>query len=150
MTRTVGDAGSAVSSRAEAVGSAVKSRADGLTRTLGDAGSAVSSQAEAVAGKVRAATHDVRDAVASTSASLSKSITGAAGDVADQAARTFEDVKHGAVAAGQNSKTAAMEFIDKNPLLVAGIGIAIGAFIAASLPRSGAEDRMFGGTRRRS
>jgi hypothetical protein len=34
--------------------------------------------------------------------------------------------------------------VDRNPLLVAGVGLAIGGFIAACLPASEAENRMFG------
>jgi len=70
--------------------------------------------------------------------------TAAGRGFADQAAYTLSDAKHGVVAARQRSQSAVLDFVDKNPLLVAGIGAAIGAFIAASLPSSNAENQMFG------
>jgi hypothetical protein len=45
--------------------------------------------------------------------------------------------------AGQ-SRDALTNFVNDNPLLVAGIGAAIGAFIAASIPSSEAENKLFG------
>jgi hypothetical protein len=41
-------------------------------------------------------------------------------------------------------QTRATSFVDENPLLIAGAGAAIGAFIAAALPSSDAENRLFG------
>jgi histone H3/H4 len=45
---------------------------------------------------------------------------------------------------GAQSRDALTSFVNDNPLLVAGIGAAVGAFIAASIPSSEAENRMFG------
>ena len=45
---------------------------------------------------------------------------------------------------GAQSRDALTNFVNDNPLLVAGIGAAVGAFIAASIPSSEAENRMFG------
>ena len=45
---------------------------------------------------------------------------------------------------GAQSRDALTNFVNDNPLLVAGIGAAVGAFIAASIPSSEAENRLFG------
>jgi hypothetical protein len=45
---------------------------------------------------------------------------------------------------GASSRNAVTDFVNNNALLVAGIGAAVGAFIAASIPPSDAENRLFG------
>jgi hypothetical protein len=53
-------------------------------------------------------------------------------------------MKDRAAEVATSSKTAIADFVNDNPLLVAGIGAAVGAFIAASIPSSEAENRLFG------
>jgi hypothetical protein len=43
-----------------------------------------------------------------------------------------------------SSRNTVVDFAMQNPLLVAGAGAVVGAFIAASIPPSDAENRMFG------
>jgi ElaB/YqjD/DUF883 family membrane-anchored ribosome-binding protein len=73
--------------------------------------------------------------VAATAEDVSAATTETAGKLKDQAAD---------ISIGRNAGKAATDFIKQNPLLVAGIGAAVGAFIAASIPPSDAENRMFG------
>ena len=47
-------------------------------------------------------------------------------------------------AAGQTSKRALVDFVQRNPLLVAGSGLALGAFLAAAIPRSDVEKQLLG------
>jgi hypothetical protein len=75
-----------------------------------------------VAGIVKDKTTDATDAVSSAASDLGAKAT----QFANRSRNTFEDL------------------VDRNPLLVAGVGLALGAFIAASLPSSDAENRMFG------
>ena len=129
---------------ADTLKSDIAERADAVTRTFTDAGDAVSAGAAEATDKAKSAMHDMRDAVVSKSAAAIDSVAGVAGDAADKAARTYADAKEGVATVGQKSQSAVMEFVDKNPLLVAGIGAAVGAFIAASIPPSDAENRLFG------
>lgn len=46
--------------------------------------------------------------------------------------------------AARRTKNSLGDFVQQNPLLIAGLSAVVGAVIAASLPPSGAEDRMFG------
>ena len=67
-----------------------------------------------------------------------------AAEASESMSETVSDLGAKAVELGTRSRNALEELVDRNPLLVAGVGLAIGAFIAASLPRSDTEDRMFG------
>jgi ElaB/YqjD/DUF883 family membrane-anchored ribosome-binding protein len=131
-----------IAQRADAVARTVSEAGDAVARTVSEAGDAVSARAAAITDKARAAVPDLRDAHVLRSGPVAG--TELAGNVAHAAARTWEDAKAGAAAAGQRSQSALMEFVDKNPLLVAGIGAAVGAFIAASIPPSDTENRVFG------
>jgi hypothetical protein len=69
-------------------------------------------------------------------------------ELAGNAATTVSDASRAAtdrvMEAGSASKTAVVDFTNNNPLLTAALGIAAGALIAASLPASSAEQRVFG------
>ena len=111
----------------------------------------ISSTAGAMTDKARAAFHDARDAVTGATGNAAE----AAGNIAAQAkattdglrqraAQTAQSVRDGALGAAATSRDTVANFINDNALLVAGIGAAIGAFIAASIPASDAENRLFG------
>ena len=109
-----------------------------------DAGNAIGTTAENLADKVRATSHDLRDSVSGFSASVVDSMRESATGVTDTMSDTVSDLGAKAVELSSRSRNALEDLVDRNPLLVAGVGLAIGAFIAASLPRSDTEDRMFG------
>jgi ElaB/YqjD/DUF883 family membrane-anchored ribosome-binding protein len=71
-------------------------------------------------------------------------VASAAEGVGTAAGETAATAKDKAAAMGAQSRDALTNFVNDNPLLVAGIGAAVGAFIAASIPSSEAENRMFG------
>ncbi len=137
------------------------------------AGAALSAGAESVAGKVRGTAHDLRDSVAGMGQAAVSTAKGAAQDIRDRVSGMADDVSGMAQAAastvkdtaakatetvsgaasalgnkaaelGTQSRNAVEDLVERNPLLVAGVGLAIGAAIAACLPRSEAENRMFG------
>src|SRR4029078_2084449 len=60
------------------------------------------------------------------------------------AGETAASAKDQAAAMGAQSRDALTNFVNDNALLVAGIGAAVRAFIAASIPSSEAENRLFG------
>ena len=113
---------------------------------------------------VRRTMHDARDAAnsmvdraADLASSVKERVTGAAMD----AAASIKDRGDAAVESGDGALNAAGEKLtslasqtkdklgstyDQNPLLIAGIGLAVGALIASSLPATETENRMFGDT----
>ena len=141
---------------------AVRERAQGVSETLqrsaDQAGDAASGALRDAKDYVRGVIDPLAGTASDTASSLKNSITDAARDAstAVQKAGTaafktgsdaFTAATEQALDLGQKAKDSVGEAIESNPLLVAGVGLAIGAFIAASLPPSDAENRMFGETR---
>ena len=111
----------------------------------------ISSAAGSLTDTALAAFHDARDAVTGATRNASE----AAGNFAakakaspdglgQRAAQTAQSLKDGALGAAATSRDTVANFVNDNALLVAGIGAAVGAFIAASIPASDAENRLFG------
>jgi ElaB/YqjD/DUF883 family membrane-anchored ribosome-binding protein len=105
---------------------------------------AAASRVDAVTGKARAAYRDTTNAVISTVTGAADKAAATAANLSATATDTVASVKDRATAIGTTSRNAVTDFINENPLLVAGIGAAVGAFVAASIPASEAENRMFG------
>jgi hypothetical protein len=131
-----------VSDLATAIQSDLEDRLAGARYGVEEAQHVASSTVGAVTDRARAAFDDVRDAV-----------TGAAGDAAANAKATADGigqraaqatVKDGALGAAATSRNTVTTFVNDNALLVAGIGAVVGAFIAASIPSSDAENKLFG------
>ncbi len=104
---------------------------------------AVSSAAGAVVDKARAKLHVTTDVV--------KSAIGGAMDanttVAERAAPAAHDGTEGIkkrAATSTRPRDGFITFVNDNALLIAGIGAAVGALIAASIPASEAENKLFG------
>lgn len=75
----------------------------------------------------------VRDDVRERAAAVRDDVRERAGKIGRQARRQAERAKHGTG-----------RFVHDHPILVGAAGVALGAAVAASLPRSGREDRAFG------
>jgi ElaB/YqjD/DUF883 family membrane-anchored ribosome-binding protein len=124
--------------------------AEGVSRvaeSARSAGAAVTAGVETVTDKVRATAHDIRDSVtnlgqaaAGSVADATNTVSAAASDMRDKA----NELVNKAGELGSQTRNAFEDLVERNPLLVGGVGLAIGAFIAASLPPSNAENRMFG------
>jgi hypothetical protein len=115
-----------------------------VTASFRDAGAAISAGADTITDKARLAAHDLRDTVAGmkqvVADAVKDNVTNATDSVSDAASK-FKDT---AADLSDQTRTGLVDLIDRNPLLVAGVGLAIGAFIAASIPPSDAENRVFG------
>jgi ElaB/YqjD/DUF883 family membrane-anchored ribosome-binding protein len=99
---------------------------DGLKEKLG---AASDSAADALRGGVSAATSYVQDTANST---------------VDFGANATRQMRDGAIKSSQNASNFIGDVIQQNPLLVGGIGLAIGALVASALPRTGAESGLMG------
>jgi ElaB/YqjD/DUF883 family membrane-anchored ribosome-binding protein len=101
---------------------ALAARMEGVTEAVSDAVGDVKSSAEATVAAVKAKTAEAVDAVS------------------DEADHLREEAAH----VVQQSRTSFDQLIERNPLLVGGIAFALGAFVAASLPSTEMEDKLFG------
>jgi ElaB/YqjD/DUF883 family membrane-anchored ribosome-binding protein len=157
-----GDAAGAMSDRAQEL-------AGQAGDTLAKVGSTVAARAGVVADEARHALHDGRDAVAAAVRTVRDGVQDAvrsAGEQVNSGAAMMADARGtmpakvtDAVAAGRQSLDSARErvvdrsrkaagsaiaFVEENPLLVAGIGLAAGAFLGSALPASETEKRVLG------
>jgi hypothetical protein len=140
------DAASAVQ---QTVGSAAQQAADAASRarsTLSAGAESVTSTAsQAVAGAA-----DTARRLASTATSALTDTTSAVTDAVSSGYRSsLEASAHAAEQAAQAARRAQTNIIDvmeRHPLVVGGIGLAIGAIIAAALPATRVENRFLGDT----
>ena len=140
-----------VSDLATSIQSDLEDRIAGVRYGVEEARDAASSTVGAVTDKARAAFHDVRDAVAGAAGNAAANAKTTADGIGQRAAQATQSVKDGAVSmkdgaldAAATSRNTVAAFVNDNALLVAGVGAVIGAFIAASIPSSDAENKLFG------
>lgn len=108
------DAGSgAVSSAAEGVSSAAHGVTGAVSNAAQSVGGAVSGAAEGVSGAVSSAAHGVSDA--------------------------FEGVRQSASGLGQQARNGFFDLLEREPLVIGAIGVAVGAAIGALLPATEVE-----------
>jgi hypothetical protein len=147
---------------AGAVRSDLEERRAGARRGVHDLRDTVTSAAEAVTGKAQSLYRDAANMAKSpveNTRSAVETEKGIVQVVADEVAshgssvadglraptsESAAPVKDQATAIGSRSRGAPSNFLNDNALLVAGIGVAVGAFIAASIPSSDAENKLFG------
>src|ERR1700722_4452188 len=133
--------GPSVSGQLTEIGGEAVSR---VAASVRDAGAAISSGADAVTDRATSAAQDLQDTVAGMTQAVAGSVKDnvmTAKDSISDAASKFKDT---AADLSDQTRNGLVDLIDRNPLLVAGVGLAIGAFIAASVPPSHAENRVFG------
>jgi ElaB/YqjD/DUF883 family membrane-anchored ribosome-binding protein len=104
----------------------------------------MSSAAASAADKVRAAVHDTTDKLKSAAKDALGQMTALAEDATTEVASSTDTFSEGAAEMAARGRRSVTDFVSENSLLVAGISAAVGAFIAASIPASEAENRLFG------
>jgi ElaB/YqjD/DUF883 family membrane-anchored ribosome-binding protein len=133
-----------VSDLAANVQSDLQDRIAGAKYGVEEARDTVSSAVNSVGDKARRTFHDVRDAVTGATKDATDGVQANGDRAATVTAEKVGEIKDRVTGAATRSKVTVADFVNDNPLLVAGIGAAVGAFIAASLPPSEAENRLFG------
>jgi ElaB/YqjD/DUF883 family membrane-anchored ribosome-binding protein len=125
---------------------AIKKRAHGVADRA-------SSAAADATDSARRTVHDAQDyargqveRAADTLTSVTDRISNAADDVKTVVSDTADDLTERASEFAQQARSAVRETWDQSPLLVAGVGLAIGAFIAAAFPATRTEENLFGET----
>jgi len=136
---------------AAAAKSDLEDRVAGVRYRAEEASDAVTSTVGGLADKARATFHDARDALAGVARQGTEKVAEAAGQVGGSFSSATDAAKGGASQMSdrasdmaRTSRYAVTDFVNDNPLLVAGVAAAVGAVIAASIPPSEAENRLFG------
>jgi ElaB/YqjD/DUF883 family membrane-anchored ribosome-binding protein len=124
-----------VASQTDAVKDALAFTKDALASTTTKVTDTARSAADAVSAQSSEITQQVQSRVQAAAGQVAGSVDGAMA----QAQAKGQEVKD----KGRTAVNAVTDFIDQNPILVAGIGAAVGAAIAASFPSSDAENRLF-------
>jgi len=134
----------AVSELAGSIKSDLDDRIAGVRYGVEEARDAVTSGMSAVAGTARDLLRSGADRTAAAAAQAIGAAHQTAEAISAGVAGTAERFEQRSMSAASRSRDAVVGFVQENPLLVAGIGAAVGAFIAASIPSSDAENEMFG------
>ena len=143
LSRTTGNGGSAsdatdalrnhAQGALDTVGATLERATDNARRTVHDAQDYARQGAESVVDRATATASSIKDRVTDATDDATSAIRDTAGRVMGQA----EDLV-------QQTRETVSDTWDKNPLLIAAIGLGIGAFIAAAFPSTKAEETMFG------
>jgi hypothetical protein len=141
---TVQQTSEKVSELATSVQSDLEGRVAGVRDMVAEARDAASAKVGSLTEQARAAFHDAHDALTGAAGGAAAQASAAADRVAATGAETAGNLKDRAAGMATSSQNAVVDFAKQNPLLVAGLGAAVGALIAASIPPSEAENRLFG------
>lgn len=123
---------------AEAAGS-VRSE---LTESVASVRSGAEQAVNLVASTAAGMTDRARTALQNATETVKQATDG--GKIATAATADVHPLKNRTADAATSGRDAISEFVRENPLWVVGIGAALGAFIAASLPTSDSENKLFG------
>jgi hypothetical protein len=131
----------AVAKGTTAGGAVLADRADQLRGKAANLSDTVSTGLSNLRETARTAPDAMRDGLASTSAAIQDSATKATAIGSDAAGKLYDQT----LAVSQQGATALKRVIQQNPLLIGGLGVAIGAIVASALPRSDMETGVIGG-----
>ena len=120
----------------------------GYDGTTPDSGGGIASglkdKAQGVAGKASSALSGAKDKLASGASSVGQSSRSAAHGAKQTVGNVAGAARQRASAATQQAQQTFTDTLNSEPLLIAGLGIVVGAAIGAALPATPAEDRMLG------
>ena len=134
--------GSVVGNAGEAISDAARSAASGVK----DAASSVRSTAVNVAEQVGAGASNAVSAVKDTAISVGERVGDLATTAVNAAGEEATHLRDQALHVTHDLRDRAVKLAEEQPLIVAVAGIALGAIIAAALPRTKVEDDLMGET----
>jgi ElaB/YqjD/DUF883 family membrane-anchored ribosome-binding protein len=134
LTDGVSDAANSTYQTGKDWGAKAGSAAQGAKETFQSAASGLSSAASAIGDKASSAYNAMSEKASRTASSMKSTASGIAGSTAA--------MEESAVAATRGL----FDFCKDQPLVLAGLGLAIGAALGASIPETEAEDRLMGET----
>jgi hypothetical protein len=141
---TVQQTSEKVSELATSVQSDLEDRIAGARGAVEGAKDTASAKVGSLTEEARAAFHKAREAVTGAADDAAAQASTAARDFAATSTETGEKLKERATGVATSSRNALVDFAKDNPMLLAGLAAAAGAFVAASIPPSEAENRLFG------
>ena len=125
---------------------AVNDKANDLVQSVKDAEGSIAANVNAMKDTASDKAQGLLDSATATADQAVRSVKESSAEALDIVAASVSDLGDAGARVASRSKTAIEDLIDKNPLLVGGLALAVGAFIAASIPISETENRMFGET----
>jgi len=138
-------------SRSSTVQQATNRAFEQVRDNVSDAADAARSRFEDARSAAGAALDRASDTLASAKDRVADTLSSASGMAADAAAETAESgqdslsqIGTGVTDMVSRTKDMVADTYNQSPLLIAGLGLAVGALIASSLPATSAENRMFG------
>lgn len=153
VTSAAQTAQSGIRSAANTASDQAASVAENLRQGVQTIGDNVSGVSQNVSQKVRGVASQVGEGMSGVADSLKQTAGGISGAVADysgavgqQVSQALAESQRRASRAGSDLRDVTSSFIQEQPLLCAAVGIAVGAFIAAALPRTETENELMGET----
>jgi ElaB/YqjD/DUF883 family membrane-anchored ribosome-binding protein len=143
LSRTSGSNGS-ISGATDALRSHAQGAVDAAGETFDRATDSARRKFHDAQDSARQGVDAVIESAGETAASIKDRVTGAADEATSAMRDTADKVMGQAEDLMQQTRETVSETWDKNPLLIAAIGLGIGAFIAAAFPSTKAEETLFG------
>jgi uncharacterized protein YukE len=134
--------GTAADSLAEAR-SGISAKMEAATSSFSDSAAAARTRLEEGRERLDEAVHSVRETAGETYSEVYNAATGAYERVSHKAGAMADSIRNLGRGTAQTGQSIA-EFCRDQPLVVAGLGLAIGAALGAALPASELEDRVMG------
>jgi ElaB/YqjD/DUF883 family membrane-anchored ribosome-binding protein len=144
LSRSTGGASTMAADATGALKAQAQKAADGATGALQDATDVARRTIHDAQDTARHHIGSAIESATATATSLKDRLSDAAVDARSTISETADNITGQASDLAQQARTAVSNSWDQNPLLVAGIGLAIGAFIAAALPSTRTEEGLFG------
>ena len=141
--------GDAVSGAAATVGNAAASAGDRLSASasqMSDAASNAADQARRAFQDGTARVAETADQLKQRAMGLGETVQDYTATMSDQAIAAAEKTRQQAAGMARQAKDTATTLANEQPLLVAALGLALGAIVAAALPKSRMEDDLMGET----
>jgi ElaB/YqjD/DUF883 family membrane-anchored ribosome-binding protein len=120
------------------------SAADNARRKVHDAQDYARQGVDAAMGRASQTAASIKDRVTEVTDEATTAVRDTADKVMGQAEDLVQQTRQQAEDLVQQTRQTVSDTWDKNPLLIAGIGLGIGAFIAAAFPSTKAEEAVFG------
>lgn len=117
---------------------------DGSMPSGGGVASGLKEKAHGVADKASSALSGAKEKLSGGASSIGQSGRSAAHSARQTVGNVAGAAKQRAGAATQHAQQTFMDALNSEPLLIAGLGIVVGAAIGAALPATAAEDRLIG------
>jgi ElaB/YqjD/DUF883 family membrane-anchored ribosome-binding protein len=122
----------------------VTETATDVVHSLKEAQEPISAEVSAAADTISDTAKDMLDTATTAASEAAAAVKDRSADALGKVSETASGLRGAGADIVSRSRTALDDLIDKNPMLVGGVALAIGAFVAASIPISSTENRLFG------